>query len=455
MRRRPPTSRPAERYYVPLILLILAVVGMACACGNGTPSPHVAPTLTSTVPLSTAPFTASPPHTTLMPTQSVPPETTARQLRVFTQLWEAVRDTYVYPDFNGLDWDALYRRYHARIEAGMEDEIFYQAMREMIGELGDGHSAFNSPQEAAAEEELVSGQLDYVGIGVYLTVLLDKGYAVLLQVFPASPAEQAGLLPHDRILTIDGAPVVDEHQGNQIDLLSGLASSDVRITVQTPGQGPRELVVERARIQTQLLVDAYRLPGTDIGYLLIPSFLDRTMADRVRQALESLMAAGELEGLIVDMRINGGGLDTELRDTLSIFTAGELGAFVSRATERPLVVEANPIGNSHEIPLVLLVGRETESFGEIFGGVLQEQGRALLVGRTTDGNVETLWQVDLEDGSRAWIACETFRPPSGTDWEQSGIVPDIEILLDWDEFTVQDDPQLQAAADWLRQAAGD
>jgi hypothetical protein len=56
----------------------------------------------------------------------------------------------------------------------------------------------------------------------------------------------------------------------------------------------------------------------------------------------------------------------------------------------------------------------------------------------------------------AW-ACgsETFRPPSGTDWEQSGIVPDIEILLDWDEFTVQDDPQLQAAADWLRQAAGD
>jgi carboxyl-terminal processing protease len=97
----------------------------------------------------------------------------------------------------------------------------------------------------------------------------------------------------------------------------------------------------------------------------------------------------------------------------------------------------------------VLVGRETESFGEIFSGILQERGRALIVGRLTDGNVETLWRSDLEDGSRAWIASETFRPPNGADWEESGIVPDVEIPLDWDEFTVEADPQLQAALDWL------
>jgi carboxyl-terminal processing protease len=103
------------------------------------------------------------------------------------------------------------------------------------------------------------------------------------------------------------------------------------------------------------------------------------------------------------------------------------------------------------MPIVILVGRETESFGEVFAGVLQENGRAQLVGRTTHGNVETLWQVDLEDGSRAWIASETFRPPSGTDWEERGIVPDVEIPVDWDEFTADNDEQLQAALELLLQ----
>jgi C-terminal processing protease CtpA/Prc len=57
--------------------------------------------------------------------------------------------------------------------------------------------------------------------------------------------------------------------------------------------------------------------------------------------------------------------------------------------------------------------------------------------------------VDLEDGSRAWIASETFGPPSGADWEDTSVVPDVEIPLDWDEFTFETDTQLQAAVDLL------
>jgi C-terminal peptidase prc len=372
-------------------------------------------------------------------------------LRVFTELWETVRDYYVYPDFNGLDWNDVHGRYSARIQAGMDDETFYQAMWDMIDELGDEHSVFNSPEEAALEDQEVLGQLDYVGIGVYVSTFSDKGYAVLLQVFPDSPAERAGLLPHDHILAVDGQPAIDEQGYDQLDLLLGPEGSQVRVTARTPGQEPRELLIPRAHIYTQLPVQARCLPGTDVGYILIPTLWDLTIADRVRQALQDLLAQGELEGLIVDMRINGGGADTEMIDILALFTQGEQGAFVSRQDERPLVIQADPLGNLQELPLVVLVGRETESFGEVFAGVLQESGRALLGGRTTDGNVETLWSTDFEDGSRVWLAVETFRPPSGADWEQSGIVPDIEIAVDWDEFNAQDDPQLQAALDWLLQ----
>jgi carboxyl-terminal processing protease len=165
------------------------------------------------------------------------------------------------------------------------------------------------------------------------------------------------------------------------------------------------------------------------------------------------MAEGEVDGLILNMRINGGGLYTVLEDTLSIFTEGALGGFVSRDAERPLAVKARPVGASLDLPLVILMGRETVSFAELFGGVLQESGRADVVGRTTDGNVEILWQTDFEDGSRAWIASEIFRPPSGADWEESGIVPDLEISLNWDEFTAENDQQLQAALEWLLQRA--
>jgi carboxyl-terminal processing protease len=105
------------------------------------------------------------------------------------------------------------------------------------------------------------------------------------------------------------------------------------------------------------------------------------------------------------------------------------------------------------VPLVILVGSDTVSFAEVFSGVLQEAGRAHIVGRTTDGNVETLHGYDFEDGSQAWIAQETFRPPSGTDWEETGIVPEVEIPLDWDEFTAEDDAQLEAALKLLREHA--
>ena len=293
---------------------------------------------------------------------------------MFTQLWETVRDTYVYPDFNGLDWNTVGRRYRAQTEAGLTDDDFYQAMRDMIDELGDDHSVFNSPAEVTEEEQRVSGQLDYVGIGIYVTTLFDKGYGVLLQVFPNSPAEQAGLQPHDRILTVDGLPAVGKGEVDNLELLVGPVDSQVQLTVQTPGQAPRELLVTRAHIQTQLPVAAYRVPDTNVGYLMIPTFWDQTIAERVRRALNDLMSPGELEGLVVDMRINGGGMDSALRDTLSIFTHGEVGAFVSRGAERPLVIKASPVGNSQTVPLVVLLGRETISFGEIFCGVLQENG---------------------------------------------------------------------------------
>ena len=131
---------------------------------------------------------------------------------------------------------------------------------------------------------------------------------------------------------------------------------------------------------------------------------------------------------------------------LSYFTDGVVGHFVSRTEARPLQASADPISNSQTVPIVVLVGTDTVSFGEIFSGVLQDIGRAKVVGQTTLGNVEILHGHNLSDGSLLWLAEERFVPlNSQADWEKTGIVPDVQASADWDTFTFETDPSVAAA----------
>jgi hypothetical protein len=148
------------------ILELAALVALAgCGAGSdtGTPPATPTPTLRPALPLATVTLSpsATPAEADSTPVVAFTPviasETTARQIRVFTELWETVRDTYVYTDFHGLDWEAVYLRYRAPIDAGVADETFYQAMREMVNELGEEHSVFYSPEEVAEEEQQLSG----------------------------------------------------------------------------------------------------------------------------------------------------------------------------------------------------------------------------------------------------------------------------------------------------------
>jgi C-terminal processing protease CtpA/Prc len=137
---------------------------------------------------------------------------------------------------------------------------------------------------------------------------------------------------------------------------------------------------------------------------------------------------------------------------LSYFTSGRLGFFIDRNQfQRPMRVRGNGIGGSDRLPLVVLVGPDTVSFGEIFSGILSDIGRAYLIGEPTEGNIELLWGYDFEDGSRAWLARETFRPLNhpDDDWETAGITPDMILSSNWDEVTTETDPLIQAALEYL------
>lgn len=371
--------------------------------------------------------------------------TTARQLQEFDSLSASVTRLYLYPDFNGHDWAAIVGQYRPQVEAGLDTGAFYDLMHKLIGELGDDHSRFETPAEVAAENAELAGINNYVGIGMLVQPLLDKNSATVLSVLAGSPAEKAGLKSHDVIVAIDGLPVVENgvpHPG----YFRGPQCSALVMTVRSPGQQPRDITIIRARVSAPLSVDARLVPTTDgskIGYIFIPTFLDETIPSQVRKALQDF---GPLDGLIIDNRMNGGGALSVMQPILSLFTTGKVGRFVGRTASRNLVISGQSLGSSQKIPLVVLVSRNTVSYTEVFSGILQDMGRAKIVGETSAGNVETLHRLDLQDGSRVWLAEERFEPVnSKVNWEGKGIQPDETAAADWDTFTFETDPALAAA----------
>jgi carboxyl-terminal processing protease len=373
------------------------------------------------------------------------PLSKAEQLKVFKQLTDTISKVYLYPDFNGLDWPGTVAEYRAKIESGLETETFYTEMGNLVAALEDDHSHFESPSEAAASSDELAGKIDYVGIGVLVNPLPEKGRFTILSVFPGSAAAYSGLKSHDSVIAVDGIPLIENGKPYS-QRIRGPECSAARITVQSPGGEPRDILFVRFKVTSSLPIEARLVPTTDgsrIGYIFIPTFFDETIPGQVEKALEDF---GQLDGLILDNRMNGGGASDVVEPILSHFTSGTLGQFISRSGKRSFRIISNPINNSRTMPLVVLVGEDTVSFGEIFSGILQDQGRAKVIGQTTLGNVETLSGYNFDDGSLVWIAQERFDPArSHANWEKDGIVPDVVAFADWDTFNFETDPAVAAA----------
>jgi carboxyl-terminal processing protease len=413
-----------------------------------------APTATPLVPAFIPPECGTSPLATVSPDLSVraTPEfqvteiPQGEQLRILRELEHIVEKAYVYPDYNGKDWNEIVSRYRSKIEAGLNTQSFYDEMSALITELGDEHSFFLSPVEKTESEAELSGDVQFVGVGIYGEPDFARQRLIVISTYPGSPAELGGIQDHDSILSIDKQPVKEEFS----NLLRGPQCSAVMLTVQSPGEAPRDLMLVRYAIQGDIPIDARLVPtndGSKIGYIFIPSFFDETLPEQIKSALNNF---GPLDGLILDLRMNGGGSSSVTYPILEYFINGRLGQFVSRDSARPLDITANQIQNSQTVPLIVMVSRDTVSFGEIFAGVMKDSGRAKIVGETSLGNVEVLHGFDFEDGSQVWLAAETFHSAfSNTNWEETGIIPDVQAFAAWDSFYFETDPSVAAAVEVL------
>lgn len=390
--------------------------------------------------------TTTPPARTMLfeePTLSFDPAAAAtlppldERVALFNDIWQTVYDTYLYLDFRGLDWVALRNEYAARVVNAATREEFYTALVEMVDLLDDQHSRFVPPSDVPAEDAATSGRETRVGIGVLIRP--HDGVGMIQFVFPGSPAERAGLRQRDRVVAVDGRPFAPE-----ADLLAGEPNSPVHLTVERPGGERQEVVLVREEVQEHL-APVYRRLTPDIGYVYIPTLWVDDMGEQVNGALTDLAASGELHGMVLDLRGNRGGWGDVLAQVLSHFVRGQAGGFFGRESVRPLMIEPPAGPDLRGLPLVVLIDGETASYAEVLAAVLRQQNGARIVGRTSAGNTETIYAHVLRDGSRLWLARESFRLPDGSNLEGVGVLPDVVIDDDWTRYTEANDPYVQTA----------
>jgi carboxyl-terminal processing protease len=170
-----------------------------------------------------------------------------------------------------------------------------------------------------------------------------------------------------------------------------------------------------------------------------------------------MLDEGDLEGLILDLRSNPGGSVSLLQTFLGLFVEGDVGAFYHRDGSLPESIRVDRQAFADEledVPLVVLTDDRMYSASEVGTAILQDQDRATVVGVTSPGDVEVLLQSYYDDESSLFLVRGVFALP-GEQVEGVGNIPDVPVLLDWTDYSFEDDPQILAGIETIRSGGAD
>lgn len=371
-----------------------------------------------------------------------------QQTKTFEVLWKDLKDNYIYFDTAKVDWTALHTKYLDQINSGLTTDQFTELMKGLETDLPQGSLQYISRTDRIEAD--TTDTSTYEGIGAFVGFLQEpEPHIVLLAVIDGSPAEKAGLKAHDSILQIDGNPINLKEGLSAINRVRGPAGTSVTLSIQSPGKPERSIEVKRGKLTSTDRLEAQNIPGTNYGYLLFPPIGYDTLSGDVLKNLQTLASNQKLDGLILDLRIASSSGGWPLQELYTLFGDGTLGEFYDRNNKQMVQVKGQDVLNSQKMPLVVLVGKNTTGFPEIFAASLQSHKRAVLVGETTPGSVETGTSFYLPDGSEAFIETTSFRLSDGKDIGGTGVKPDITVDAGWDEILPNNDPVLDRAIEYL------
>ena len=276
----------------------------------------------------------------------------------------------------------------------------------------DPYTEYYPPADAKELKSMITGK--YGGIGSTIRMKRDSSGVVIAQPYKGSPSDLAGLKIGDKFVRIDGEDVTKCNSEQISSRLKGTPGTKVKLAVKRVMTGEvEELEIERARIS---------IPGvpyagfvTDgIGYIRHDDFTDGCYDD-MRAEVERLRSAGELKGLILDYRDNGGGSVAEAVKILSMFIPKGTKVLTMKGRSdkatRTYTTESNPVLG--DVPLVALINGNSASAAEIVCGALQDMDRAVLMGQRSYGKGLVQTMVPLGYNAYAKITTAKYYIPSG------------------------------------------
>jgi carboxyl-terminal processing protease len=417
------------------VLLVLAVLIVALGSfAGGFVTGHVMPF--GSIPafgLGETPLPiATPEEATPSPEQeSATPEEFQALFAPFWQAWNLVHENYV---DQPIDDVALMRG----------------AISGMMQALGDQHSTYMDPEEYKQANESLEGS--YEGIGAYVDTTTD--YLTVTSPIPDSPAEEAGLLPGDKIIAIDGEDMTGIDAELARRRVLGPAGTTVVLTILREGEGaPFDVSIVRARI-TIASAEGEMLEG-NVAYIQVTTFGPNTMPE-LNATLQELMPQNP-KAIILDLRNNGGGfLQTSVEVTSQFLGEGVvLYEQYGDGTRTTFDVIPDGVATDTNIPMIVLINEGSASASEIVAGALQDSERAKLLGATSygKGSVQIWYPLDEESGAvRVTIA--KWLTPKGNTIHEIGLTPDYPVELTEEDRTADRDPQLDEALRILLEMIG-
>ena len=329
-----------------------------------------------------------------------------------------------------------------------EEKLKEGAIKGYIEGLDDPYTEYISKEDM--EDYLTDATGNFVGIGIYMVQDTETNKIMVLAPIKGSPAEKAGILPGDLIVSVDGVTYTAEEMTVASSKIKGEVGTAVKIEVLRGNETLNfELTRENIKVNP---VEGKKLEN-NIGYIEFSSFDDGT-AEEFKTKFEELQEQG-IKSLIIDLRNNGGGIvDEALKIADYILEKDDVILYEVDKNEKETVEKSknDPIIN---MPIIILTNENTASSSEILAGALKDYGKAKIVGTKTYGKGVIQQLLTLPDGSGLKITSEEYLTPNKTKINEIGIEPNEEVKLPdsvKNVLTVEekDDTQLQKAIEMIK-----
>ena len=360
---------------------------------------------------------------------------------------DKVRDTLV-ADNDGRVYeeaiDTLERDYYRKVD---RKKLLDQSLEQAVGSLDDRFSHYFAPRDFTDFQAATEGRFEGVGMTVEE---IERGLRVLT-VYKGSPADRGGLRPGDVITHVNGRSIAGESSEESTTRIKGPAGTSVKLTVRSKGE-TRELALERAQVEIPVVkAEMRRSNGRKIAHVHLAGFTSGAHGE-VSSAVKRLLKEGA-DGVVLDLRDNGGGLLNEAVMVSSVFIPdGKI--VTTRGRSRPeQVYEATGGAIDTDIPVVVLVNDRSASASEIVTGALQDRDRAKVVGTRTFGKGVFQEIEPLQNGGALDITVGEYFLPSGRNLGGGGVQRGAGVSPDVQAEDDPDTPKDEALAAALREAA--